>query len=561
VRNTRALRRQRRAGACEKYAGPSAGAARRHPALSADLTMMISPLAPPSQPILALRAISKSFGATAALDAVDLTISPGEVVGLMGANGAGKSTLAKISSGVTRPDSGEIVLNGRTVRFDNPLAAQRAGVATVHQSTELLGIPTLSVAENLVLGELCGATFGLRASPARIRRRAAAVAAAIGLDLPLDRSFGELGPAQRQLVAIARAVATNAKVLIFDEPTASLAAAEAERLFAVIDRLRADGVGALYISHRLGDLKRIADSIVVLRNGRRVADQERPFELDIAVRAMIGRDLDEVGEGRFADRPLQGTLLQISGGRLRPGAAPFDLTLRSGEVLAVTGPLGSGKTGLLRALFGLGGFVDGSVTLDGKTWRPSGPAQAIRDGVFFAGEDRWRSSFLPLSTPGGDVAGAIALPHRRAWFPLGLVRDRQERGVAQRAIQALNIRCRGTFDDLDQLSGGNQQKVVVGRWQAAFSKLLILDEPFQGIDVGARQDLVRSLRANRTNGATLIATSDVEEALEVADVVAVMRDYTLVGLHDLREGGTSSLISAIAAVEGGDFRERVRGAS
>jgi simple sugar transport system ATP-binding protein len=518
-------------------------------------------IAEATPPALTLRSLSKSYGATVALDAVDLSIAPGELVALMGANGAGKSTLAKIASGVTRPDGGEIALYGRSVRFDNPLAAQRAGVATVHQSTELLGVASLSVAENLVLGELCGSSFGLRTSPARIRRRAAAVAAAVGLDLPLDRSFGELGPAQRQLIAIARAVATDAKVLIFDEPTASLAAAEAERLFAVIDSLRARGVGALYISHRLGDIKRIADRIVVLRNGRRVADQERPFDLDIAVRAMIGRDLDEVGARRLVNTHAQRILLQINAGRLRLGAAPFDLTLRSGEVLAVTGPLGSGKSGLLRALVGLGGFVDGSVTLEGKHWRPAGPAQAIREGVFFAGEDRWRSSFLPPATPGGDIAGAIALPHRRAWFPLGVVRDRRERSVALRAIQALDIRCSGSFDELDRLSGGNQQKVVVARWQAASSRLLILDEPFQGIDVGARQDLVHSLRANRSNGATLIATSDVEEALEVADVVGVMRDHTVVGVHDLREVGASSLISAIAAVETGDFQQHARGAS
>jgi simple sugar transport system ATP-binding protein len=514
----------------------------------------------PEPSALNLRSISKRYGATVALDAVDLSISRNEVVALMGANGAGKSTLAKIASGVTRPDGGEIALDGRIVRFDSPLAAHRAGVVTVHQSTELLGISSLSVAENLVLGELCGASFGLRTGPARIRRRAAEVAAAIGLDLPMDRSFGELGPAQRQLIAIARAVATNAKVLIFDEPTASLAAAEAERLFAVIDRLRASGVGALYISHRLSDIKRIADRLVVLRNGRRVADQERPFDLDIAVRAMIGRDLNEVGAGRIANAPAQRALLQISAGRLKVGAAPFDLTLRCGEVLAVTGPLGSGKTSLLRALVGLGGLVDGSVMLEGRPWRPSGPAHAIREGVFFAGEDRWRTSFLPPSTPGGDIAGVIALPHRRAWFPFGVVQDRYERSVAERAIQALNIRCGGDHDGLDRLSGGNQQKVVVARWQAAPSRLLILDEPFQGIDVGARQDLVRALRANRSNSATLIATSDVEEALEVADVVAVMRDHTLVGVHDLREVGASSLVGAITAVETGDFERRDRGA-
>ncbi|WP_158816743.1 sugar ABC transporter ATP-binding protein [Methylocapsa sp. S129] len=508
------------------------------------------PVAQPSS--LTLRSVSKTYGATLALDAVDLSIERGEVVALMGANGAGKSTLAKIAAGVIQPDHGEIVLAGLPVRLASPLAAHQAGVVTVHQSTELLGVANLTVAENLILGELCGGSFGLTTSARRIRLRAAAVAAGVGLDLPLDRQFGDLGPAQRQLVAIARAAATDAKVLILDEPTASLAAAEADRLFEIIDRVRSRGVGVLYISHRLGDIKRIADRIVVLRNGRRVADQTKPFDLSAAIRAMIGRDLDGIGAGRENSEPGR-LMLQIERARLTPGAAPFDLNLRSGEILAVTGALGSGKSRLLRALFGLGRLTEGDVLLEGEPWRPHGPAQAIARGVFFAGEDRWRTSFLPPATPGADIAGAIALPHRRSWFPRGILRDRRERNAARRAIEALGIRCRDSHDELDRLSGGNQQKVVVARWQAAPCRLLLLDEPFQGVDVGARQDLVQAIRAARSNSATLIATSDVEEAIEVADVVAVMRDHAIVGAHDLRGAGAASLLGAIAAVEAGDL--------
>ena len=500
---------------------------------------------------LTLRSVSKAYGATLALDAVDLSIERGEVLALMGANGAGKSTLAKIASGVIQPDHGEIILAGRPIRFASPLEAHQAGVVTVHQSTELLGVASLSVAENLVLGELCGGSFGLTTSARRIRLRAAAVAAGVGLDLPLDREFGDLGPAQRQIVAIARTVAADAKVLILDEPTASLAAAEADRLFAVIEQLKMRGVGVLYISHRLGDIRRIADRLVVLRNGRRVADQTKPFDLAVAIRAMIGRDLDAIGAGRADGEPGR-LVLQIGGARLKPGAAPFDLNLRSGEILAVAGALGSGKSRLLRALFGLGGLAEGKVSLEGEPWRPNSPAQAIARGVFFAGEDRWRTSFLPASTPGADIAGAIALPHRRSWFPNGILSDRGERNAARRAIDALGIRCRDSHDELDRLSGGNQQKVVVARWQAAPCRLLLLDEPFQGVDVGARQDLVQAIRAARSNSATLIATSDVEEAIEVADVVAVMRDHSIVGVHDLRGAGAASLLATIAAVEAGE---------
>jgi simple sugar transport system ATP-binding protein len=519
---------------------------------------MMNPLAIGSHAALTLRGISKAYGATLALDGVDLTIERGQALALMGANGAGKSTLAKIAAGVTQPDAGEIFLGQSPLRLTSPLAAHQAGIITVHQSTELLGVASLSVAENLILGELCGGSFGLRASARRMRARAATVAAGIDLDLPLDRQFSDLGPAQRQLVAIARAAATDAKVLILDEPTASLAAAEADRLFDVVGRLKSRGVGVLYISHRLGDIRRIADRIVVLRNGRRVADQTAPFDLAGAIRAMIGRDLDGVG-ARAEGEPGR-LVLQIEGARLRSEAAPFDLTLRSGEIVAVTGALGSGKSRLLRALFGLGGLRQGSVALEGAPWNPAGPAQAIAQGVFFAGEDRWRSSFLPSAIPGADIAGAIALPHRRSWFPAGIVSDSRERRAARRSIEALDIRCRDSRDELDSLSGGNQQKVVVARWQAAPCRLLLLDEPFQGVDVGARQDLVQAIRAARSNSATLIATSDVEEAVEVADVVAVMRSHTIVGRHDMRNAGAASLLSTISAVEADDLARQNAGA-
>ena len=192
--------------------------------------------------------------------------------------------------------------------------------------------------------------------------------------------------------------------------------------------------------------------------------------------------------------------------------------------------------------------------IDGSPWRPEGPAQAIDGGVFLAGEDRWRSSLLPPITPGADIAGTIALPFRRRWFPYGIVDERRERNVAGRAISTLGIRCRGATDTLDQLSGGNQQKVVIGRWQATPCRLLLLDEPFQGVDIGARRDLIDAARVGQRDGATLIATSDVEEAIEAADRVAVMHDHTIVGLHDLQAEGGGSLFASLGAIEAGEAR-------
>jgi simple sugar transport system ATP-binding protein len=515
----------------------------------------VSDLSPAGAPALCLASLSKRFGATQALDDVDLDVGRGQVVALMGANGAGKSTLAKIASGVIRPDSGRILISGREISLSSPQAARAVGIVVVHQSTDQLGVPGLTVTENLLLDRLCGGGMSALVSRRRLTERARAVADGIGLDAPLDQDFGALGPAHRQLVAIARAVAADASAVILDEPTASLSALEAERLFAVIDRLRARGVGVLYISHRLGDIRRIADRIVILRNGRRVADQAKPFDFAAAVQAMIGRRLTDARRALPTDRAPR-VILRMAGVRLIPSAASFDLNIHAGEVVAVTGALGAGKSRLLRALFGLAPIARGSVEIDGAPWRPAGPAEAIANGVFMAGEDRWRSSLLPAATPGGDIAGTIAFPHRKSWFPWGVVDNRRESDASDRVIAKLGIRCRSPRDTLDLLSGGNQQKVVIGRWQSAPCRLMLLDEPFQGVDVGARRDVVDAIRADRRDAATLIATSDVEEAIEVADVVAVMRGRSLVGLHDLRASGGASLLAEIAALETNETDKR-----
>ncbi len=502
---------------------------------------------PTIAPAIAVAGVAKAFGPTQALAGADLAVRPGEVVALMGANGAGKSTLVKIISGSLQPEAGTVTLGGRVVAFASPREAKAAGIATVHQATDQAGAAGLTVEENLLLDEFCG-SGPLFISPGSIRRRARAVAAALDLDLPLERDFVDLRPAERQLIAIARAVAAKATVLILDEPTSSLSTTEAERLFSIIRRLKASGMAILYISHRLGDLAAIADRAVVLRGGRIVGEFARPIDLSAAVTAMIGRRLEAAAHsGGAASTPV---VVSITNAMLVPGARPFDLSLHSGEVVAITGTLGSGKSRLLRSLFGLEHLAAGQVAIEGAPWQSSGPAESIANGVFLVAEDRWQSSLLPPETPGASIAGTIALPHLPRWFPFGVVDTARERRIGNEAIKRLGIKARTADDTLDQLSGGNQQKVVLARWQTAPCRLLLLDEPFQGVDVGARADLIAAIRNSQSASATLIATSDTEEALEVADRILVMRDHSLYAAEDELVSPTD----AIAAVETAETR-------
>ncbi|MBV8475005.1 MAG: sugar ABC transporter ATP-binding protein [Hyphomicrobiales bacterium] len=493
-------------------------------------------LAPARQSALSLsaRGVAKRFGSTQALAHLDFDLAGGEIVGLMGANGAGKSTFVNILAGALHADSGELLLDGRAYRPEGPGGAIRSGVVAIHQATERAGASGLSVAEALLIDRFADGRSGFFVSPASIRRQAEQIAQASGFNLPLDADFGDIGPAERQLVAIARALAADARVLILDEPTASLSGDESERLFGVLEGLAARGLAILYISHRTQDLRRLAHRVVVLRGGRAVAAYQRPIDFSAALEAMIGRSLSGA---HAAARVVEAEpRLVVAGLRLRRGAPPIDLSVRPGEVVAITGPLGAGKSRLLLSLFGVHPIVDGSVTLGGRRWAPRNPAEAIAAGVHMAGEDRRRTSFTPADWPGGTLSASIALPHLKRWFPSGFLNAAVERRHALDAIRRLDIRASGPDARLDTLSGGNQQKVVLARWQAAPPRLLLLDEPFQGVDVGARADIAAAVRA-QSDVATLIATSDPEEALEIADRIFVLdRD----GLRPLANADATS---------------------
>lgn len=500
------------------------------------------PAAPPAVPLLSLRGVAKSFGAQAALQQVDLDVHAGQVTALLGANGAGKSTLVKILSGVLAADHGRLELHGQPLHLDSVAAARRAGILAVHQHIDQGVVEGLSVAENLLLDSLCDPAEPAFVNRRRLLRRAAEVAAALHLTLPLERPLAELGQADRQLVVLARALSRRPRLLILDEPTASLSAQEAERLFALIERLRGQGVAILYISHRLADLQRLADRALVLRDGRIVGDFGTPLDLSAAVTAMLGEALDAPSHRARAGGAA---VLELHGAQLHAGARPFDLVLRRGEVVALTGLLGAGKSGIAQAIFGLRRLHAGSMRLDGRPWAPATPRQAIAAGVFMAAEDRARCALIP----GFNLRQTMSLPFLRRFSRGGLLRTAAERAAVQAQVARLGIKAENVEVDMSSLSGGNQQKVVLGRWLLAGARLLIFDEPFQGVDIRARREIGRQLREGDGERATLVICSDLDEALEVADRVLVVRDHGIVAEHHRDGLERATLVAQLAAVE------------
>ncbi|RBP17267.1 monosaccharide ABC transporter ATP-binding protein (CUT2 family) [Roseiarcus fermentans] len=487
-----------------------------------------------------IEGLRKSFGPVQVLDGVDLTLRPGSVTVLMGANGAGKSTLVKIVSAVHPRDAGRITLAGQPYAPASPAEAIRAGVVTVHQNINDGVVAGLDVATNLTLDRLNGSGAGFFFNPRRVRRQARAVAERMGLRLDLKAEVSALTLANRQLVAIARAMAHEPKVLILDEPTSSLSSAEADRLFEVLDRLRANGVAILYISHRMSDIRRLADTIVALRDGRVSGVFEGPaLDYEGAVDAMLGKktSLDAVVVQDASD-----PVLRVDALRLAPGARPFSLTLADGEIVVVTGLVGVGKTALAETLFGARAPIGGTMTLDGAAYAPASTRRAIERGVFLIAKERTESGVVPDF----NLYENISLPFLKRLSSFGVANRGRERAQARAQIDSLGIVCRTERDDLQTLSGGNQQKVVVGRWLSQSARVLILDEPFQGVDIAARRDIASKLRASARGRATLFFLTELDEVFEVADRILVMSEHTLVGEH--RNSGVDSqrLLAEIA---------------
>ena len=491
-----------------------------------------------------IQGLTKAFGANSVLRGVDLDLPKGQVTALMGANGAGKSTLVKVLCGVHAANGGTLQLYGAPYRVTSPADAIKAGVVTVHQSINDGVVPDLDVASNLMLDELAGGG-GFFMNKKAIRAKARKLAEAIGLDVDVRREVSELGLADRQLVAIARAMAHQPKLLILDEPTSSLSAKEAARLFELIDRLRAQGVAILYISHRSSDIKRIADRIVSMRDGKISGVFEgETLDYEAAVKAMLGRAMSEIQ----LDIPAPGaTIMRLENLVLRADSTPFSLDLRDGEVVAITGLVGSGKSELADVLYGQKQPIAGRMTLKGERYMPFDQAEAIKAGVFRTPKDRATNAVIQ----GFDITKNITLPFTKRHSTSGFINRKSERATTQKMISELGIICQHQSDDIGSLSGGNQQKVMVGRWMAEASNLLVLDEPFQGVDIQARRDIGAKIRETAKGRATVVMVAEMDEAVEIADRIVVMGDHTIKGEHRNENIDLNAVLAQVAGVESG----------
>ncbi len=490
--------------------------------------------------VFRVEGLRKSFGLNQVLRGVGLDLRAGEVTVLMGANGAGKSTLVKIISGAEHSYGGTMTLDGTGFAPATPAEAIRAGVVTVHQNINDGVVAALDVATNLTLDRLSGAGAPLLFNPRRVRREAQAVAARLGLDIDLRADIASLSLADRQMVAIARAMAHEPKVLILDEPTSSLSSTEANRLFTLIDRLRERGVAILFISHRMSDIRRLADRIVSLRDGAITGTFcEQPLDYEGAVTAMLGQT---VRGNTIAARAAETVVFQAEDLAIAEGARPIALTLGDGEIVAITGLVGAGKTALAETLFGARRPLGGLMTLKGRPYAPRNVRDAIEAGVFLVAKDRAESGIVPDF----NLYENISLPFLRRLSGFGVVQRQAERALARRQIAELGIVCRSERDAMGSLSGGNQQKVMVGRWMSQAASLLLLDEPFQGVDIAARRDIAAKLRANAAGRATLIFVTELDEALETADRILVMSEQTLVGQHINTDIDLERLLAEVA---------------
>jgi ribose transport system ATP-binding protein len=479
--------------------------------------------APASAPLFELRCISKTFPGVKALDDVSFSVWPGEVHMLVGENGAGKSSLMKVLCGAYRADAGEFFHRGEKVAIQSSADAKRLGIAVIFQEFSL--VPYLDIAQNIFLGREPKGRIPGTIDRRELLRDAKRVLDSIGFNIDPTIVAAKLGVAQQQMVEIAKAVSQNARIIVMDEPTAALSDRESELLFALIRELKADGVAIIYISHRMAEVFALGDRITVLRDGRRVGEADpATATANELVRMMVGRSVDISYPRQFAESPGK-VLLEVKGLSALTGIADINLVVRQGEIVGLCGLVGSGRSEVARAIFGADPATAGSIVFDGRE-KTGGPDEAARLGLALIPESRKAEGLaLPRSVSDNLVVSAL-----RKLFPSGAFRPRQAQRTADDLIGKLRIATPSARQTVALLSGGNQQKVVIGKWLAAGARLFIFDEPTRGIDVGAKAEIFALIdRVVAGGAAALMISSEQAEICHVCDRAYVMREGRIAG--------------------------------
>jgi ABC-type sugar transport system ATPase subunit len=489
-------------------------------------------------PLLEIQEVSKSFAGTQALSRVSLTLAAGEVHALVGENGAGKSTLVNIIAGVLRPDEGAIRIGGEVISIENPRRAQALGIGMVFQELSL--VESLTVAEN-VFDNRAPARLGLT-DWRRLNERTRGILALLGLAVEPTAMVADLPVGKRQLVEIAKALSLDVRILILDEPTSALAPDEVESLFTVIRRLRAQGIGVIYITHRMAELFAIADRVTVLRDGHVITSRATAeCDTNAIIRAMVGRDLEAVSVRSSAG--VGAPLLEARGLSRAGSFESVDLTLHVGEIVGLAGLMGAHRTDLGRTLVGALPQTGGQIRLNGNSVRLNDVGAAMRNGIAYVTDDRKADGlFLDMSIAGNVIATTL-----RRFSRFGLINTRAATRAAQQRMAALRIKAPDSQQLVARLSGGNQQKVMLAKGLEAGPRIFIIDEPTKGVDIGAKREIHQILRGLAdASAALLVISSDLPELLQLCDRILVMREGRLVGELD-REAATEETVMTTAA--------------
>lgn len=472
-----------------------------------------------------MKGINKAFGSNQVLHDAGFVLEDGEVHALMGENGAGKSTLMKILTGVYKKDAGTITIDGKEVNFKNPQEAEKAGIVFIYQ--ELNVLYDLTVEENLFMGKEITKFFGICDNKA-MRAKAQEVMEKMGVNIPVDAVMSDLSVGQQQMVEICKALMVDAKVLIMDEPTAALTERETESLFKVMKSLREKDVSIVYISHRMEEIFELCDRITILRDGSYIGTEKiSEIDMDGVVRMMIGR---EIGE-RFPKRDVKiGNVVLRVEGLTREGIfhdVSFDV--RAGEVLGVAGLMGAGRTEIMRAIFGCIPKDQGNIYIEGQKVRIKNPEQAIKAGIGFITEDRKTEGLLLEKS----ISDNIEIANLKTVSQKGVLSRKKEKDLVKKEIEEFHIKCFGPWHECNNLSGGNQQKVVLAKWIATNPKILILDEPTRGVDIGAKKEIYNVINQMAAQGvAVVMVSSELPEVLGMSDRIMVVREGEVRGVLD-----------------------------